>query len=220
MLRSKRAGLAGLTLLLATGVACGGGTSPKQAVAEGRIVTTTTTAPATTTTTTPVAAGFDDLSRLLLSAVPADYKVQPNDVGDTGPSDLEKAVSDDGSDDARAVLTKDGFIRGYQRLWSRTDDEEVIAFLYQFNDHAGALDYAKRTTDDLAQGENGVTLTPFAVPGIEGAVGMTGHDPTSASSVVGFAKGPYVVQLVVNGKAPVGLSDLVRTLASDQSGRL
>ena len=216
---SRRAGLAALTVILAAGAACSsGGGAPK--VAEGRIVTTTTTAAAPTTTTTTVAASFDDLSRLLLTTVPAGYTVQPNEVGDTGPSDLEKAVKDDGNGDARATLTKDGFVRGYQRLWSKSDDEQVIAFLYQFNDHAGALDYAKRTTADMAKGEAGITLTPFAVPGIDGAVGMTGHDATFASSIVLFAKGPYIAQLVVNGKTPAGQSDVVRALAADQASRL
>ena len=209
--------LAGLTLAL---TACSGGGGNKPAVAAG-IVTTTTTAPPTTTTTTPkIAASFDDLSRVLITAVPAGYAVQPNNVGDTGPSDLAKAVRDDGSADARAVLTRDGFVRGYQRLWSKSDNEQIIGFLYQFNDHTGAVDYGKRTVADLAKGDKNVTVTPFDVPGIDGASGATGHDPTFSSSVVVFAKGPYLVQLVVNGPTPTGQPDIVRALAADQFSRL
>ena len=220
MSRSRRAALAGLTVVLAAGAACGGGGGTDKSVAEGRIVTTTSTAPPTTTTTTPVPASFDDLSRLIVTAVPAGYTVQPNNVGDTGPSDLDKAVKDDGEGDARAVLTRDGFVRGYQRMWAKSDSEFIVAFLYQFNDHAGAADYAKRWSDAMAKGEAGITLTPFAVPGIDGAVGLTGQDKTFASSIVMFAKGPYVTQLVVNGKTPAGQSDTARSLAADQAGRL
>ncbi|HYH49294.1 MAG TPA: hypothetical protein VEG38_07075, partial [Acidimicrobiia bacterium] len=128
-LLSRRVGLVGLGILLAGGVACGGDNGDGKPVeAAAKIVTTTTAAaPATTTSTAPaLAANFDDLSRLLLTTVPAEYKIQPNDVGDTGPSDLEKAVRDDGGDDARAVLTRNGFVRGYQRYWSKSDDEEVV----------------------------------------------------------------------------------------------
>jgi hypothetical protein len=216
---SPRAGLLGLTALLAAGVACGGGGDHKS-VAEAKIVTTTTLAPTTTTTAPKLPASFDDLSRLIITAVPAGYTIQPNEVGDTGPSDLAKAVRDDGGNDARSVLTKDGFVRGYQRLWNKTDNDQVIAFLYQFNDHAGALDYAQRGIAEVAKGDKGVTVAPFDVPGIEGAVGLTGHDPTFSSSVVNFVKGPYAVQLVVNDPTPAGQVDLVRSLATDQSGRL
>jgi hypothetical protein len=216
---SRRAGLLGLTALLAAGAACGGG-GDKKTEAAAKIVTTTTIAPTTTTTAPKPAASFDDLSRMLVATVPAQYKVQPNDVGDTGPSDLDKAVSDDGEDDARAVLTRAGFVRGYQRLWMKSNDEQVVAFLYQFNDHAGAVDYGNRGTDAMDTGEGGFTLTPFDVPGIEGAVGMTAQDAEFASSAVIFTKGPYLVQMMVNGPTPAGLSDLAKTLATDQFARL
>jgi len=212
---------AGLAVTLAAGTACSGGGGDKPVVAAGIVTTTTTTAPPTTTTTAPkIAASYDDLSRAIITAVPDGFTVQPNDVGDTGPSDLAKAVRDDGSADARTVLTRDGFVRGYQRLWTRSDKEQVIAFLYQFNDHTGAVDYGKRTVADLAKGAKGVTVTPFDVPGIDGASGATGHDSSFSSSVVVFAKGPYVVQLVVNGPGPTGQPDIVRTLAADQFSRL
>jgi hypothetical protein len=215
----RRAGLFGLTVLLAAGAACGGD-GAKTTEAAARIVTDTTAAPTTTTTVFKPAASFDDLSRLLLTSVPAEYKVQPNDVGDTGPSDLAKAVKDDGEKDARAFLTKAGFVRGYQRLWVKADDEQVVVFLYQFNDHAGAVDYGNRGSDPGTAKESGFTVTPFDVPGIEGALGMTAHDGEFASSAVIFSKGPYLVQLMANGPTPAGLPDLAQTLAADQFARL
>ena len=223
-LRSRRTVLAGLTLLLAAGAACGGSDNDSKQAGEvaAKIVTTTTTAapPTTSTTAPPLAANFDDLSRMILTSVPAEYKVQPNDVGDTGPSDLEKAIRDDGADDARAVLTRNGFVRGYQRYWTKSDDEEVVAFLYQFKDNAGAAAYGKRMTEDLAEPQEGITMTPFTVSGIDGATGMTGHGEAFSGSVVAFTKGPYLVQLMVNGVSPAGQADFVKRLAVDQYARL
>ena len=202
--------------------ACGGSGGGKPVVASG-IVTTTTAPPTTTTTTTiapKIAASYDDLSRTIITAVPAGYIVQPNAVGDTGPSDLDKAARDDGSPDARAVLTQDHFVRGYQRLWAKSDGEQVVAFLYQFNDHAGAVDYGPRSLADVAKSDPSLTMTPFDVPGIDGATGATVHGATFTSSWVMFAKGPYLVQMVVDGATATGQPDLVRALAADQFSRV
>jgi len=208
--------VAGLAVAL---TACDGSGRDKPVVASG-IVSSTTAAPTTTTTAPKIAASYDDLSRAIITAVPASYVVQPNDVGDTGPSDLAKAARDDGSADARAVLTQDHFVRGYQRLWAKPDSEQVVAFLYQFTDHAGAVDYGARSLADAAKSDPSLTMTPFDVPGIDGATGVTVHAATFTSSSVMFAKGPYLVQMLVNGPTATGQSDMVRTLAADQFARL
>jgi hypothetical protein len=222
--RSRRAVVvAGLAVVLASTAACSGDTTSDQTEAAAKIVTTTTTTapPATTSSTAPpVAANFDDLSRMLLTGVPAGYKVQPNDVGDTGPSDLEKAIRDDGGDDARAVLTANGFVRGYQRYWSKSDEDEIVAFLYQFKDNAGAAEYGKRTKADLADLQDGVAVSPFDLPGIEGATGLTAHSDGFSTSMALFSKGPYLVQLVVTGTTPAGQAEMVKGLAADQFARL
>lgn len=216
--RSNRAQLLGLCALLAAGVACGdgaGGSKADAPEAQAGIVTTTSTPSADKGT-----AKADDLARALVVSVPAGYELAPDDVGDTGPSDLEKAVRDDGEADAREVLTKDGFIRGYQRMWLNQDEDEIIVFLYRFADHAGALHYTQRTIEGTQGGDEGLEITPFDVSGIEGAVGTTASDGDFASSVVNFVKGTYGVTLVVNGTTPAGQADLVRRLARDQFDRL
>src|ERR671924_63589 len=75
--------------------------------------------PATTEVQVKPAKTMAELAKALEIAVPEGYILQPDQVGDTGPSDLEKAVRDDGEDDAREVLTRTRFVRGYQRMWSR-----------------------------------------------------------------------------------------------------
>ena len=161
-----------------------------------------------------VARSAADLSRALDLTVPDGWTVQPDSVGDTGPSDLEKAVSDDGGDDARDVLTRDRFVRGYQRMWSRGNDE-IISYVYQFADHAGAADYTTRLTGDTGGNSSG-----FSVPAIAGAVGVNGADPPFATSSVTFVKGPYSVQLVVNAASPDELQALASALAEEQFARL
>ena len=65
-----------------------------------------------------------------------------------------------------------------------------------------------------------MTIDDLHRPGIAGAVGVNGSDPTFATSAVTFVKGPYSVQVVVNGTKPDGLQSLVTSLAEEQYSRL
>ncbi|MCA1845926.1 MAG: hypothetical protein LC792_22600, partial [Actinobacteria bacterium] len=147
---------------------------------------------------TTVAQSYDDLSKALNLSVPDGYMLQPDSVGDTGPSDLDKAVADDGEADSRDVLTRTHFVRGYQRMWARSEDDQIISYVYQFADHGGAVDFTNRLTADAGAGSPGVNTSTFTVPAIDGAVGLNGSDASSATSSVTFVKGPYSVQMVVN----------------------
>jgi hypothetical protein len=202
--------LATLTLAGCTGG--GKGTSAADGTVEG--------ATATTSTQTTGVGTMAELSEALDISVPDGYLLQPDEVGDTGPSDLEKAVRDDGEDDARDVLTRTRFVRGYQRMWSRSEDDEIIAYVYQFADNAGATEYTNRLNADAGAQTPGVTIEKFTVDGINGSVGVNGSDPTFATSTVSFVKGPYSVQMVVNGEALTGLQSMVTALAEEQYSRL
>lgn len=168
----------------------------------------------------PAAKSLEDLSKALEISVPDGYLRQPDEVGDTGPSNLDKAIADDGEEDAREVLTRTRFLGGYQRMWSRSDDDEIITYVYQFADNAGALEYTKRVTANSGAQTPGVSIGLFDVPAIDGAVGVNGSDPTFATSSVTFVKGPYSVQMVVNGPSPTGLQTLAAALAEEQYSRL
>lgn len=207
--RTRLAALAVLATLTLAG--CTGGGKGKSSTAEGQVEAQSTTTAKT----------LEDLSKALNMSVPEGYILQPDEVGDTGPSDLEKAVRDDGEDDAREVLTRTRFVRGYQRMWSRSEDDEIIAYVYQFADHAGALEYTNRLTADAGtQKTDGVAIEKFSVDSIGGSVGINGSDPNFATSSVTFVKGPYSVQMVVNGSSPTGLQSLVSALAEEQYSRL
>jgi hypothetical protein len=51
-------------------------------------------------------------------------------------------------------------------------------------------------------------------------VGVNGSDPNFATSSVTFVKGPYSIQLVVNGASPNGLQSMATALAEEQASRL
>ena len=211
--RSRLAALAVLAML--TAAACTGDGKGKS-TAEGEVDNRT----AAETRSTSVAKSVDDLAKKLNISVPDGYMLQPDEVGDTGPSDLEKAVRDDGEDDARDVLTRTRFVRGYQRQWSRSEDDEIVSYVYQFADHAGAVEYTNRLTADIGAQPAGTNVDKFSVDTIAGSVGVNGSDPNFATSSVTFVKGSYSVQVVVNGSTPTGLQSLVSALAEEQYSRL
>jgi hypothetical protein len=211
--RSRWAALAVLATI--TLAACTDGGKAKS-TADGQVDGTTET----TTLSIKAAKNFEDLSKAINISVPEGYVRQPDEVGDTGPSNLDKAISDDGEEDARDVFTRDRFLRGYQRQWSASEDDEIVSYVYQFADNAGALDYTKRLTADAGAQTQGVSVSLFNVPSIDGAVGVNGSDPNFATSSVTFVKGPYSVQVVVNGASPNGLQSMVGALAEEQYSRL
>jgi hypothetical protein len=201
--------LAALTL-----AACTGGGKGESA-ADGQIDEPSAEVPAV-----KAAKSMEELSEALEISVPEGYILQPDEVGDTGPSDLEKAVADDGQEDARGVLTKTRFVRGYQRMWSASEADEIIAYVYQFADHAGAVEYTTRLTADAGAQTDGVTIEKFTVETIAGSIGVSSSGPGFATSSVTFVKGPYSVQMVINGASPTGLQSIVTALAEEQYSRL
>jgi len=186
--------------------ACGG--AAKKSTAEGQVGTV------------KLAKNSDDLAKALNIAAPDGYMLQPDQVGDTGPSDIVKASKDDGGSDASEFLTRTGFLRGYQRMWSRSESDDFIIYLYQFATPAGAAEYTNRVTADATTPAPDVTLGQFPVTEISGAVGVNATAKAFANSSVTFVKGPYSVQVIVNSTTPVGLQSLATALAEEQYSRL
>jgi hypothetical protein len=188
--------------------------------------TTATTAKVGSTTAT---AEPSPLLPLLASEVPAGFELQPDDVGDTGPSDLAKATADDGADDAEKALTDAGFVRGYQQLWVNGDEDEIILIVYEFKTGPGATSYQKRgeaVLADPAQLPAGVHLTPLEVPGIAGVYGTTAvidaseTDPASATAVVLFTRGVYTVQVIANGGPSAPVAERALQFSKEQFDKL
>jgi hypothetical protein len=196
--------------------ACGGG-GGEPSTAEGQVGETSTTLKPPTV---KVARSFEELAKAINISAPDGYMLQPDQVGDTGPSDIEKASRDDGGPDAHDVLIRTRFVRGYQRMWSRAEDDDFVVYLYQFADSAGAAEYTARLTADASTPSSGLTIRQFDVPGIGGAVGVNTSEAAFATSSVTFVKGPYSVQVVANAPKATGLQSLATAVAEEQYSRL
>jgi hypothetical protein len=168
----------------------------------------------------PTPASFAALEALLVSQVPAGYEVQPDDVGDTGPSDLAKAIRDDGRPGAARALKSEGFVRGYQRLWMNDADDQIIAFIYQFATSSGARAEYDRNTAQLTVIEP--SARRFAVPGMPArdTTGAAAHTDEGYAAVVIAISGPLVMQITCNASTRNGLTERASVLARQQYRRL
>jgi hypothetical protein len=166
-------------------------------------------------------ADADGLEPLMLDEVAPAFAVQPDEAFDTGPSDLAKAVADDGQDDAREVLTSRGFRRGYQRIWTDDMENQIIVFVYEFCDSAGANAYADRASE-LRKSQPGAR--PVSVPGVEDASGYVFSEGNYLGASVDVAVGPHVVTALANGttdtSAPTDPQVLAMATAANQASRL
>jgi hypothetical protein len=186
---------------------------------------TTTTAPVTTTTAASHVES--SLATLILTTVPSGYAQDPDDVGQTGPTDITQAALDDVSPTARHALVVTGFVGGYQRQWTSSDGYTIDQdFLYQFQTAKGAQGYAQHWRETLLATNQGVTLDSFTPGFLPGAFGLEDKDSTGSTAVVMFAKGDYAVEATVNGGSallgapPIDESDAAITLAAAQYSRL
>lgn len=166
-------------------------------------------------------ADADGLEPLMLDDFAPAFTVQPDEAFDTGPSDLAKAVADDGQDDAREVLTSLGYRRGYQRIWTDDEENQVIVFVYEFCDSAGANAYADRAVE-IRERQPGAR--PVSVPALTSASGYVFRHDNYLGASVDVAVGPHVVTAVANGTTetmfPSDPQVLAMGAASNQVSRL
>jgi hypothetical protein len=207
---------AALAVLATLPLAACTGAAKEKSTAEGQVETSTTVKQPKF----KLAKTFEDLAKALNIPAPEGYLLQPDQVGDTGPTDVVKASQDDGGDDAQDFLTRTGFVRGYQRMWSRSKSEDFAIYLYQFGNPAGATEYTNRLTADATTPTPDVTLGQFLVPSINGAVGVNASGKDFATSSVTFVKGPYSVQIVVTDTRLTGLQSLATALTEEEYSRI
>ncbi len=199
--RALLALLALLVLLAAAG--CGGGCSGDGEVARAGDETTgdeatgdeTTDDREATTTTRVVACEAGDLDPRTLAPVVIEevdgFTQQADDVGDTGPSDLAKAILDDGEPDAERVLNETGFRAGYQRLWEDGAGDEVLVVVSEFCNEDGAERYGNRPIEVLDA--RGVPIQP--VVGAEVGTGITLGRQSERALWLWESSGPVLVMV-------------------------
>ena len=193
--------------------------------AEPDPTTTTATAPgssssapvSSSSSTTSVPVG-STLEPLILKVVPSLYVREPDSLANTGPTDLDKAASDDAvTRDARGALVRAGFVRGYQRQWSSNDTiGQNFIFVYQFATPAGARSYLPTWRAAAISGSTRAPPVPFTPTNVPDAIGLRAADARGSSGVVLFAKGPYAVQALVTGRSRIDQSSHATALALAQ----
>ena len=220
-------------MLVASACSSDGGTAqPTPTTAKRRPPTTRPARPTTTRPAVPTTAGITvppppPLADLILGEGPPGFEQQPDDVGDTGPTNLAKATDDDISPEAGRALVSAGFQGGYQRQWTSVDDigntlNQDFVFLYRFATPEGAEAWVRHWRVTLIDTNTGAApLTSFEPPLIPGAVGISAIDPKQGSTgVVLFTKGPYAVQAFVIGGPSVDQSGAAADMAYAQYQRL
>ena len=165
----------------------------------------------------PAGSAAQPLAGVLLTSLPPGYAQAPDGAAQTGPSDLAKAVSDDGGSDARPVLVFDQFVAGYQRMWTNGGNQ-IIEFVYEFGTPNGAVAYGQRqfAAEDVAP--SGDQVGPFAVPGIPGARGLMISGNDGPVDLVLFTRAGFLVEIVMNGTDAT--EQAATALATAQYGRL
>jgi hypothetical protein len=164
-------------------------------------------------TTAPPAA----LKDLILGDAGTGYILQPDEIAETGPTNITKAANDEIDPKARKVLQVTGFVDGFQRQWKNIDDagnnNNDFLFLYEFETPDGAQFYAQNWRQSLVNTPHaGVPLTSFSPSEIPGAMGLSSTTKSGSTGIVIFSKGNYAVKALVNSV------NLNRTPSGDQSG--
>ncbi len=140
-----------------------------------------------------------------------------------GPADLAKASGKDHTPNARKVLSEEGFVRGYARMWVGPKQAQIIVIIDQFRSSAGARpDYERRASDSRAHHPPGSHLfVPAGLPPDQ-ALGGTSHDARFGTvALILFTTRVYVAQVLCNGPgSETMLTRRVHQLAVTQFARL
>jgi hypothetical protein len=161
-----------------------------------------------------------ELEARIVAKVPSGFVEQSPPAYGTGPSDLAKAIKDDGEPNAGKVLRSEKFVRGYQRIWIGPEHDQIIVFVYQFEVNGARQDFARSTRRFNSKPPPGGHK--FAMPGLppEQALGIAGADKNAAAAIVYFTTGVFNVQVNCNGSRLAGLQARAIAIAQDQLRRL
>jgi len=180
-----------------------------------------------TTTTTPAAVARAaprspaELAARIVSKTPIGFVRQADEVGDTGPSDLAKAIRDGESDNGGKDLRAEGYVRGYQRLWIGPSHAQIIVFVNQFGSHTGARrNFARVRKGFDTKPPPGIHKFTVSFLPASQVIAAAGTDKGDSAAIIDFTSGVFVVQVVSNGPALPGLQARSIAIAEDQYRRL
>jgi hypothetical protein len=218
-MRNRLGPVTAICLLVVLSSACSGSSGAASAPGARAVEPSSATSVATTTIKA-VPSSFDELAARLISDVPAGFVMQPDAVGDTGPSDLAKAIRDDDPATAGTRLRAERFVRGYQRLWIGSRQAQIIVFVYQFAAVKGAA--ADFAYDKAQLASQSAGARPFATTGFRAgsAAAVAGTEGDKAAAIVLFTTGVFNVQIVRTAGAATDLRAGALALAIAQSRSL
>lgn len=178
-------------------------------------VTTTTAGPRAAPTTVA------ELEARIVTKVPSGFVEQPPGAYDTGPSDLAKAIKDDGDRNAGKILRAEKFVRGYQRIWIGPSHAQIIVFINQFDSRVGAReDYARYTQGYDSKPPRGAhKFVVTSLPSSQ-SLGVAQSDKKFASALAFFTTGVFSVEVNCNGPNLADLQARAIAIAEDQYRRL
>ena len=170
---------------------------------------------------------FGDLGAMVVPDAGGPYERVADDVANTGPVDLERAVTEDVEGPAaRKAMTAAGFQRGYSRLWrvGEDDTESVRLELFQYTTHRGAVtdvDRLERLVPRVATA-HGLTWTTFRVRTVPDARGYSLVAPDGGTSIeiVAFARGQYGAAASVTSADQDKARERAVAMAEDQRAKL
>lgn len=157
-------------------------------------------------TTTIDVALSDPVGKYLIRDVPGGFRVQEDDLANTGPADLGGAIEEDGADDAKAFLEGIGYQHGYRRLWATNDfGRSLYISLDLLGDEAGATAYCARAAANMRA--KATTTSDFTVDGHPKAIGVRASDESGSASAVFEGKGKWCVEALIAGTNDVPMAD-------------
>lgn len=160
------------------------------------------------------------LESRIIDVVPQGFALVPDDDGETGPTDLVKAVADQGGGaDVREFFVANRFSVGYQRMWSNPIQDQLLLFLYQFESGQGAQAQLDVIESSIRSNAGRTPLRSFS-PGVPGSVGIENADPAGPVVAVLFSKGPYWVMMRLSGPDTALLRTQLTNMAQEQYDRL
>lgn len=176
---------------------------------DGSTAATSAAAP----TTTVDAALTDPAGKYLITSVPKGYRVQDDDLANTGAADLTRAAEEDGASDARSFLEGIGYQHGYRRIWATQDfGRSIYVALDLLANEAGAKAYCERTAQNM---RNKASLVEaFGVEGRPTAVGVRVSDESGSASAVFEAKGSWCIEVLAGGTNDVPVASQREQAAS------
>ena len=164
-----------------------------------------------------------DVGRLLPSQFLAGWSRLDDAAANAGAFDLAREATHDLAPDARAALTRDGFVAGFVRVWTRDGDGAVLAIeVYEFADPQGATDYSLRTHRVPVNNRATATVSTFLVQDIPNADAAIQSVAGVTYATITYPRTRYLVVVSASGRGATmaDMASASEAAARTQSVRL